>query len=260
MVSLPFDRAVDYYDRTREMPDEIARGGIQAILDRLQAHRYAQLLEVGAGTGRISIPLLERGALLFGLDLSRPMLQRQLEKYPAARVAQADAIDLPFANSQFEGLLTIHVLHLVGQWRAALREFARVLKPGGVYVNSWNWHADNDVDARVRAHWRARVEAHGGEWRRPGIQSREELLNEVRDMGAAVEELTVVRFFPLVSPGEVVESIADRVFSDTWDIPDEIFDASVRELRAWAAETFGNVDRPLTVERRFLLDVIRFRK
>jgi len=260
MTSLPFDRAVEFYDRTREMPDEIARDGIQAILDRLQAHRYAQLLEVGAGTGRISIPLLERGARLAGVDLSRPMLRRQLEKYPAARVAQADAVDLPFATAQFDGLLTIHVLHLVGQWRAALREFARVLKVGGVYVNSWNWHAESDVDARVRAHWRASVEAHGGSWRRPGIQSREELLNAVRDMGAAVEEVTVVRFFPAVSPGEVVESIADRVFSDTWDIPNDIFDASVRELRAWARETFGNVDRLMTIERRFLLDVVRFRR
>ena len=260
MTSLPFDRAVSYYDRTREMPDEIARDGIQALLDRLQAHRYAHILEVGAGTGRISIPLLERGAQLVGVDLSRPMLRRQLEKYPAARVAQADAIDLPFANAYFDGLLTIHVLHLVGAWRVALREFARVLKPGGVYVNSWNWHADNDVDARVRAHWRASVEAQGGSWRRPGIQSREQLLIEVRDMGAAVEELTVVRFFPAVSPGEVVESIAERVFSDTWDIPDDIFDASVRELRAWASETFGDVTKPLMVERRFLLDVVRFRR
>jgi len=260
MTSLSFDRAVSYYDRTREMPDEVARGGIQALLDRLQAHRYAQLLEVGAGTGRISIPLLERGAHLVGCDLSRPMLRRQLEKYPAARVAQADAIDLPFATAQFDGLVTIHVLHLVGQWRAALREFARVLKPGGVYVNSWNWNAEGDVDARVRTYWRERVTAHGGSWRRPGIQSREELLGEVRDMGAAVEELTVVRFFPEVTPNEVVESIANREVSDTWDMPAEIFEASVGEMRAWTAATFGDLDRPMTVERRFMLDVVRFRR
>lgn len=260
MTSLSFDRAVNYYDRTREMPDEVARGGIQALLDRLQAHRYAQILEVGAGTGRISIPLLERGANLFGCDLSRPMLRRQLEKYPAARVAQADALDLPYATAQFDGLVTVHVLHLVGQWRAALREFARVLKPGGVYVNSWNWHAEDDVDARLRNYWRERVVAHGGAWRRPGIQSREELLSEVRDMGAAVEELTIVRFFPEVTPNEVVETIADRRYSDAWDISAEIFDPTVVELRAWAAATFGDLNKPMTVERRFLLDVVRFRR
>jgi ubiquinone/menaquinone biosynthesis C-methylase UbiE len=259
MTSLPFDRAVGYYDRTREMPEEIARDGIQAILDHLGADRHTQLLEVGAGTGRISIPLLQRGANLIGCDLSRPMLLRQREKYAEVRLAQADAIDLPFATAQFDGLLTIHVLHLVGQWRTALREFARVIKPGGVYVNSWNWHADSDVDARVRNYWRERVVAHGGVWRRPGIQSREELLTEVRDMGAQVEELTVVRFFPEMTPGEVVDGIADRLFSDTWDIPADIFDASVRELREWARQTYGDLSRPLTVERRFLLDVVRFR-
>ncbi|MCC7361694.1 MAG: class I SAM-dependent methyltransferase [Anaerolineales bacterium] len=259
MTSVPFDRAVSYYDRTRDLPDEIARAGIQAMLDQLQAHRYAHILEVGAGTGRISIPLLERGAQLVGVDLSQAMLGRLREKYGAARVAQADAVDLPFPSRYFDGLLTVHLLHLVGGWRLALREFARVLKPGGVYVNSWNWHAPSDVDARVRDYWRGRVEAHGGEWRRPGIQEREELLAEVRDMGAAVEELSVVRFFPQVTASEVIEGIAERLFSDTWNVPDDILAASVRELREWAKATLGDLNRPQLVERRFLLDVVRFR-
>ena len=259
MTSVPFDRAVSYYDQTRDLPDEIARAGIQALLDQLQAHRYARLLEVGAGTGRISIPLLERGAPLIGVDLSRAMLQRQHAKYAAARLAQADAVDLPFNNRFFDGLVTIHVLHLVGAWRAALREFARVLKPGGVYINSWNWHSPGDIDARVRDYWRSRVEALGGDWRRPGIQSREELLGEVRDMGATVNELTVVRFFPQITAAEVVEGISQRIFSDTWNVPDDLFAASVSDMRAWAKATLGDLHRPQLVERRFLLDVVRFR-
>jgi ubiquinone/menaquinone biosynthesis C-methylase UbiE len=258
MTSRVFDRAAAYYDQTRVLPEPMATGGIAAILDRLQTRRGARLLEVGAGTGRISIPLLQRGADLFGCDLSLPMLRRQQEKHPAARLAQADASQLPFESGSFDGLLTIHVLHLVGAWRAALREFARVLRPGGVYVNSWNWHAADAVDERLRQYWRSRVSAYGGEWRRPGIQSRDELLDGVRAMGGTADEVLVSRFHLSVAPAEIVESIASRHYSDSWEVPEAIFEQSVADLRRWAQAEYGDLRRPVDVERRFLLDVVRF--
>jgi ubiquinone/menaquinone biosynthesis C-methylase UbiE len=258
MSSRTFDRAASYYDETRDLPEPMATGGIQAILDQLQTRRDARLLEVGAGTGRMAIPLLERGANLFGCDLSRPMLRRQHAKYAAARLAQADAPRLPFATGHFDGLLTVHVMHLVGPWREALHEFARVLRPGGVYINSWNWHAEGDVDDRLRQYWRGRVDAHGGDWRRPGVQSREELLDGLRAMGASVEVVLVSRFYRSVAPGDVIAEIARRVHSDAWEVPEAVFERSLAELRAWATQEYGDLSRPRDVERRFLLDIVRF--
>src|SRR6185436_1629134 len=176
MTSISFDRAAGYYDATRGMPEPLATHGIAAILQHLQPRPGALLLEVGTGTGRISLPLLARGANLMGCDLSSKMLARQRDKNATVRVAQADAARLPFAAAQFDGLLTIHVLHLMSEWRQALREFRRVLRPGAAYVNSWNAHGPVDVDARVRDAWRGMVDAHGADWRRPGIQTRDELL------------------------------------------------------------------------------------
>ncbi|MCC6187437.1 MAG: class I SAM-dependent methyltransferase [Anaerolineales bacterium] len=257
-TSRAFDRAADSHDQTRLLPEPIASAGIQAILANLHTRRSALLLEVGAGTGRISLPLLERGANLVGCDLSLPMLRRQHEKSAAARLSQSDAAWLPFAARQFDGLLTIHVLHLVGGWRQALREFARVLRPGGVYVNSWNWQGRGDVDDRLRQYWRSRAAGPGADWRRPGVQSREELLAEVRAMGASVAELLVTRFYLEIAPIDVIGSIASRHYSETWDVPADVFDRSVSELRAWASQEYGDLSRPLPAERRFLLDVIRF--
>jgi SAM-dependent methyltransferase len=258
MASWAFDRAADYYDQTRDLPEPMATGGIQAILDRLQTRRNARILEVGAGTGRISLPLLERGAHLIGCDLSLPMLRRLRAKHAGVPLAQADATRLPFAGGSFDGLLTIHVLHLVGGWREALREFARVLRPGGVYLNSWNWHAPDAVDERLRQYWRARVNAHGAEWRRPGIQSRDELHAGMRAMGATVDEVLVSRFNLPAAPADVIDNIARRHYSDSWEVPTGIFEQTIAELRAWALENFGDLTRPIDVERRFLLDVVRF--
>ncbi len=258
MPSRSFDRAVDYYDSTRDLPEPIAAGGIEAILRLAQVRPSSMILEVGAGTGRIGLPLLRRGANLFGCDLSHKMLGRLRAKAPAARVAQADAERLPFARGQVDAVLTIHVMHLVAGWRNALREFRRVLRPGGVYLNSWHWHSDDSVDQRLRQYWRNRVTAHGAEWRRPGIQSREELVDEARGLGAAVEEVQAASYFTELRPQAVVDNIASRVVSDTWDIPDPIFERTLEELRAWAAQEYGDLDQPRREEQRFLLDVIRF--
>ena len=60
--SLSFDRAAGYYDQTRSLPGPIVGQGVRAILDLSGA--AARILDVGTGTGRISIPLLEQGAAL----------------------------------------------------------------------------------------------------------------------------------------------------------------------------------------------------
>jgi ubiquinone/menaquinone biosynthesis C-methylase UbiE len=258
MTDRPFDRAADYYDATRDLPEPLASDGLDAILRYVRPRPEALILEVGAGTGRITSPLLQRGANVVGIDLSRAMLRRLRAKQPAARLAMANAVQLPFAAGQFDGLMTIHVLHLVGRWREALREFRRVLRPGAAYVNSWHWHGDDSVDQALRNYWRSRVEAHGAEWRRPGIQSREELVNEIRDMGAQVEEVLVTRYHTSLTPVSMLDSIASRVYSDTWDIPDDIFETTIAELRAWAAMTYGDLTVPRREEHRFLLDIARF--
>ena len=217
------------------------------------------ILDVGTGTGRISVPLLERGANLVGCDLSRSMMARLRQKSPPARLAQADAARLPFASGQFDAVLTIHVMHLVGPWRAALGEFRRVLRRReGVYISNWNWHDENAASSRVRGYWRRRVEAHGAEWRRPGIQSREELLEAAKAMGGRIQEVAAARFFSRLAPLEVIEGIAGRLYSDSWELPDEVFEATVRELREWAAQEYGDVTQEHDEERRFYLDVIRF--
>ncbi len=55
-ASISFDRAVTFYDRTRTFPREVAERGMEAILEA--AGEGAHILDVGTGSGRISVPLL----------------------------------------------------------------------------------------------------------------------------------------------------------------------------------------------------------
>jgi len=256
-TSQSFDRAASIYDQTRPLPEPTATHGIQAILDIVGSD--ALILDAGTGTGRISIPLLERGAGLVGCDLSMKMMRRLQEKFPYAQLAQADAVNLPFPTNYFDALLTVHVMHLVGPWREALREFRRVLKPGGAYLNIRTYEpAGTSPREQIRDFWRNWVSARGLDVRHPGAQNRTELLQELQIMGTSVMEVEVVRYTHTYTIQEELERYQTRVYSDTWKIPDDLFEASVQELHARLLGDYDSLEQQFEDEVRFAIDVVRF--
>jgi SAM-dependent methyltransferase len=218
-----------------------------------------RLLEVGAGTGRISIPLIQKGVDLIGCDLSRNMLSRLHEKFPPARLTQADAARLPFERDSFDCVMTVHVLHLIPAWREVLREIRRVLKPDATYLNVKTWApAGASIREQVRLHWRDWLAGHGIDANLPGLKRNEELLRELGAMGAQVHEVEVVRYPLHFSLSEELDRLESRIYSASWDIPDAIFDRSMQEVRAWAEGEYGDLDRPREDLLRFAIDVARF--
>ena len=255
-TSRSFDRAANFYDQTRDLPEPVATHGIPALLNYIAPH--GKILDVGTGTGRISVPLLHRGANVMGIDLSLNMMAKLREKYPAPRLVQADAARLPFCSRQFDAVLTMHVMHLVAPWREALCEYRRVLKPGGVYIDSTQWHDKTSPLQRIRDHWRSLIEARGAQWRRPGAQSSEELVAELERMGAHIEEIEVLRYYSTGTPREALEQIHNRTCSDSWDVPEAAFEATYKDITAWTRKEFKHLDEPISTERRFVLRIARF--
>ena len=255
--SRSFDRAAGYYDQTRPLPEPVAREGIQSILDIVGDG--ARVLEVGAGTGRISIPLLGRGVDLIGCDLSSKMLRRLQEKSASAPVVQGDALSLPFPGASFDFVMTVHVLHLVAGWQTALGEFRRVLKPGGAYLNVKTWApAGASPRDQIRSHWRGWLAEQGVDARLPGLQANAEFLQELQGMGANVHELEVTRYPLVFSLRDELDRFASRIGSETWEIPDAIFEDSIRDLRDWTAREYGDLDEPRTDQLRVTIDLARF--
>ncbi|TAM59477.1 class I SAM-dependent methyltransferase [bacterium] len=117
--------------------------------------RYAEgrrVLDVGIGTGRGSIPLLAQGFQVTGIDSSQAMLDRCRQEAGAAPIEllQADLAGLPFPDASFDTLLSLNVLVHFPHWRGVLREWARVVRPGGVMI--FDVHALDHVEAVARVH------------------------------------------------------------------------------------------------------------
>jgi len=256
-ASRSFDQAADIYDQTRPLFDTTIEAGMQSLLDA--AGEGAHILEVGAGTGRISIPLLERGADLVGCDLSGKMLSRQFEKYPAARLVQSDAACLPFPSNHFEALIVVHVMHLIGPWKEALREFKRVLKPDGAFLNVSTYEpVGKSIRRRIRVHWRNWLKAQGIDVQHPGAQSDEELQDELHSIGARLKEVEVVSFPHVYTLRIELGRYEARVYSDTWSVAEALYQASLADLRDWVVQEYGDLDQEIEETNRFVFDAAIF--
>lgn len=254
--SLSFDRAADFYDQTRSFPEAVATHGIQAILDTAGAG--ARFLDAGTGTGRVSVPLLKRGADLVGVDLSSRMMSRLKSKFPAARLAQADVSRLPFPGKTFDAVLTCHVMHLVGPWREALKEYRRVLRSKGVYINARTEQVGESIHEQVRGHWRKQVEGYGVKSQRAGVKDEKELHEGLIALGAEVTTQDVVHFPRTFVVRALIDDVARRTFSHTWDVPDDVMEKSLDELRSWAEDQYGDLDKAFEEEACFILDIAHF--
>jgi SAM-dependent methyltransferase len=95
------------------------------------------MLEIGAGTGYFTLNLLRRGIVdeATAIDISPGMLDALQETAGelglAVETVAADAERLPFADESFDLVLGHAVLHHIPDLETALRECARVLRPGG---------------------------------------------------------------------------------------------------------------------------------
>jgi protein-L-isoaspartate O-methyltransferase len=101
-----------------------------------------RVLEVGPGTGYYTLDMAEwvsPGGTVEMFDLQQEMLDHTMRRAKERGITnviptQGDARRLPYADAAFDGVYLVAVLGEVPDQDAALRELARVLKPGGRLV------------------------------------------------------------------------------------------------------------------------------
>ena len=95
-------------------------------------------IDLGCGTGFLSLELAARGHRVTGVDFAPAMLARAerkaAERSLSVRFEQTDAEQLPFAPASFDLAISRHVLWTLPHPEAAIDEWVRVLRPGGRLV------------------------------------------------------------------------------------------------------------------------------
>ena len=262
-MSIAFDRAAGYYDETRSIPPEVE----EQAADRVEAAvgPGGRLLEVGVGTGRVSLPLHRRGRDLVGVDLSGPMLDRYRAKaaaagLPAPVVLRGDATRLPFRDACVDAVLEVHVLHLVPDWELALAEARRVLAPGGVVlIGRGSSHRGKEGPrAETLRRFDRLVAELGGGPRAVGAGDVSEKVAGLVALGGTAEPLEPVVWEQQESYGEALAAAERRIWSHTWRLPDEVFATATRRLRAEVEVDHPDLDRSVAATHEFTLTAVRF--
>lgn len=132
-----WDRHAKNYDRSMRL-----LGGPVPRMIELVARSVAgagEVLEIGAGTGIITVAVSRTARHVIATDYAPGMLAR-LEEHlrrdgvQNVETARADVDSLDFADGRFDAVIAANVLHLVPDMQSALRSMTRVLGPEGVLL------------------------------------------------------------------------------------------------------------------------------
>jgi ubiquinone/menaquinone biosynthesis C-methylase UbiE len=96
------------------------------------------VLELGAGTGKLTRVIASLGHDVHATDPDPAMLQILERKVPGVRTAEASAEDIPLGDASVDAVIAAQAFHWFDLDRA-LPEIARVLKPGGHLCLVWNF-------------------------------------------------------------------------------------------------------------------------
>ena len=128
------------YDAVYDEPDggRLVRARLDVALGFLPAEP-GTALDVGMGGGRLVEALHGRAWHVSGTDASAAMVELAQRRVPARAdaLAQAPIESLPFADASFDAVVALGVLEYSADVGEALRELARVARPGGTVVASY---------------------------------------------------------------------------------------------------------------------------
>jgi demethylmenaquinone methyltransferase / 2-methoxy-6-polyprenyl-1,4-benzoquinol methylase len=134
-VRAMFDRIARVYDRMNSvMTAGMHQRWRERAADLAAVGPGSRALDVATGTGDLAIALRRRGAEVVGLDFSEGMLEIGRRKAPEVRFETGNALDLPYADGEFDAVTVGFGARNFADLDRGLAEMARVTAAGGRVV------------------------------------------------------------------------------------------------------------------------------
>ncbi|OFE17427.1 bifunctional demethylmenaquinone methyltransferase/2-methoxy-6-polyprenyl-1,4-benzoquinol methylase [Humibacillus sp. DSM 29435] len=129
----------DHVARRYDLVNMVMTGGQvrrwrKATTVAIAPRRGERILDLAAGTGTSSTPLVAAGARVVACDRSRGMVEVGRRQCPGLQFVEGDALDLPFDDASFDTVTISYGLRNIENPLAALQEMRRVVRDGGRIV------------------------------------------------------------------------------------------------------------------------------
>jgi len=254
---LNYDGFAYLYDRTRVIPPEKIREVVDMCARSANLKRGGLFLDAGVGTGRFGAVMADSyPGRVVGIDVSVEMLAQAHAKSDGLRLLRGDLRRLPFPDNTFNGVLVVHILHLIERWQSVIDELWRVITKDGVLIlgaeqggrsilvdfylqqaRGRNISTDN-----LGAGGLAQPLAYLRQKSPQGAIPRVELLSGPR--------LTWRRNVPVV---ETIATLEARAFSQMRNIDETAHRELISATENYAKSTLGSLDAVENLEARFVL-------
>jgi ubiquinone/menaquinone biosynthesis C-methylase UbiE len=251
-----YDHIAEIYDQTRWFTESIAEDVADFILALVQATPETAFLEPGVGTGLNVLPLVKRGYAVTGIDVSQAMLNQFRQKLPRIpanlRLIHADASQLPFADSSFDVVLTVHMLHTVSSLKTFMDELDRVLKPQGFYLNA-QWITP-PARLEFERHFRAILSKYQEPLppkRTPGSGSEIKVEDYLHNKGYRSNYLVAKEWTVSNPVAELLRFYKSRAYGLCWSVPEEAFHQAMAEFEVFCNHHYGSLETELASEAKF---------
>jgi ubiquinone/menaquinone biosynthesis C-methylase UbiE len=215
-VAAHWDRRAAHFDEDfgHSIKTTAERAAWDRILDLVVPSGPLDALDVGCGTGFLSLELSRRGHRVVGVDLAPTMLELAGQKAKAqglaVRLEAADAENLPYPAGSFDLVISRHVLWTLPHPQAAVDDWLRVLRPGGrlAIIDGAQYNDASAPPQRENARTSAEYAAVGDRLPFYGGRPRDEIEALLRSKGLVaigsdpLEDLVTAQVQRLVAEGQ----------------------------------------------------------
>jgi ubiquinone/menaquinone biosynthesis C-methylase UbiE len=216
-VAAHWDRRAAHFDADfgHSIKTAAERAAWDRILDLVvPGGRSLDMLDVGCGTGFLSLELAARGHRVVGIDLAPAMLEVAAGKAAGqgltVRFEAADAESLPYPPRSFDLVISRHVLWTLPHPEGAVVDWMRVLRPGGrlAIVDGAQYNDASAPPQRENARTSPEYAAVGDRLPFYGGRPREEIEALLRAKGLngvasdALEDLVAAQMQRLIEEGQ----------------------------------------------------------
>jgi ubiquinone/menaquinone biosynthesis C-methylase UbiE len=287
---MSFDDIASIYDETRTIPIWILNKFYERIFEEIRLNSNLNILDAGIGTGRIARPLLNLDVHLVGIDISKEMLRKMMEKLEKSFVSSqvslilGDVNALPFREHSFDLVISVNVLHLIKKWRKAIEETRRVLKIDGLF--SVAGHVAPELISKTGQKYfelRKSYSSQGLSGKSIWILNKvlkyekagflEHILKMFRERNdfwgsggqaylrkqAFSMKQYIIKWQEVIGINQIFNRLDKRIISSQWRIPREIHEKVMFELSKWKNEEIRKNGSFEKIRREFGAVMVRFR-
>ena len=149
-VSKMFDDVANRYDFLNDLLSlGRTKAWRRAVTSIIAPKPGMKILDIAAGTGSSSRPLVDKGAVVTALDFSQGMIEQGRKQNKNINFVQGDALKLPFEDNSFEVTTISFGLRNTSSTEIALKEALRVTKDGGRIVVAEFSHPVNPIFKKI---------------------------------------------------------------------------------------------------------------